>query len=342
MRVLSIRADDTGCGFYRMQEPARVLRKQGMHITEFMNGGIDSEFDENDRIVKIEELDYDVVVMQLPSWQDALDTIPLIQAQGIAVVAEFDDDYWAMGRDHFMKDISDTIRMREACKMADLVTVTTPALARKIGAWTKHEPVVVRNCIPASYLGLNEQNHDGLRVGWSGNPFTHPGDLEVTGREIVKVVRANKAEYITIGNELASTILGFKDKEALIQDWVPLKLYPKALQLMDIGIVPLRSSAFNDAKSYLKGLEYAALGIPFVASSTPEYARIADKKVGLIARSRSDWYRHLDALLKSPYYREEVASLAYGWAVTQSYEVNAHLWGEAWERAIEIRKTAVV
>ena len=104
---------------------------------------------------------------------------------------------------------------------------------------------------------------------------------------------------------------------------------------MDIGIVPLRASAFNDAKSYLKGLEYAALGIPFVASSTPEYARLADLGVGVLSVSKKDWYRHLDRLLKSPYYREDVASRGFEWAKTQTYELRAYQWAEAWGNAME-------
>jgi hypothetical protein len=38
-----------------------------------------------------------------------------------------------------------------------------------------------------------------------------------------------------------------------------------------VGLVPLTRGPFNEAKSYLKGLEYAAAGIPFIATPTEEY-----------------------------------------------------------------------
>jgi glycosyltransferase involved in cell wall biosynthesis len=319
--------------------PCKVLSDGGMNITQAKNGGIESWRDSiTDRIIHIEEVPYDVVVMQLPSRQDALDTIPLLQAQGVAVVVDFDDDYWAFHPGHFMKDHEDRFKMSKAAMMADLVTVTTPALARKIKPWTVNPPKVVRNCIPESYLATLALEHDGMRVGWSGNPDTHPADLEAAGDAVRRVVRANGATFYSVGTDLSATLLGFDDKETLVQDWVPLELYPEALKQMDIGIVPLQSNAFNDAKSYLKGLEYASLGIPFVASATPEYERLKFQGVGLTAMHKQEWYKKLNSLLQSQELRAELIGTGLEFAQINTYEINAFKWEEAWELAIKNRK----
>lgn len=65
---------------------------------------------------------------------------------------------------------------------------------------------------------------------------------------------------------------------------------------IDIGIVPLNDIPFNHAKSYIKGLEYAAAGVPFVASAAPEYVFLAENGVGRVARSPEEWESHISEL----------------------------------------------
>jgi hypothetical protein len=76
----------------------------------------------------------------------------------------------------------------------------------------------------------------------------------------------------------------------------PITQLPSLFKQIDIGIVPLNNIEFNHAKSYLKGLEYAAAGIPFVSSYSPEYQFLADCGIGRIANSDEEWIYHLDEL----------------------------------------------
>ena len=339
MRVLAIPADEGGCGFYRVREPCRVLKEDGVHIDIDSDGSLTSVHrNAEGRITSIDPLDYDVVVIQMPSKQDAVDAIPMLKAQGITVVAEFDDDYWAFERGHSMVHQEDEKAMMKCCGLADLVTVSTPALGRKIANESGTPVRVLRNCIPKSYLTVDGQERpdDKLRLGWSGQPFTHPRDLEVVGDTVRNAVRKYDAQFITIGHELAATILGFEDKETLVQGWTPLWLYPAALRLMDVGIVPLRRNEFNESKSYLKGLEYASLGIPFVASDSSEYKVLAGEGVGIIATSKQGWYRGLNTLLSNEDRRNTMAAQGREFARTQTYEANAWKWAEAWERAMNV------
>jgi hypothetical protein len=50
------------------------------------------------------------------------------------------------------------------------------------------------------------------------------------------------------------------------------------------------------AKSNIKGLEYAAAGIPFVASPTPSYLELKEDGIGLVARKRRHWKPLLSSL----------------------------------------------
>ena len=76
--------------------------------------------------------------------------------------------------------------------------------------------------------------------------------------------------------------------------WVPLAEYPLRMAEIDVGVVPLEPTAFNHAKSWLKGLEFAALGVPFVASPTDPYQDLCHSfGLGILADGRKDWTRKL-------------------------------------------------
>ncbi len=54
----------------------------------------------------------------------------------------------------------------------------------------------------------------------------------------------------------------------------------------DFGLAPLVAHPFNEAKSALKFLEYAALGVPGIFSRVGEYPQvIEDRRTGLLADS---------------------------------------------------------
>jgi glycosyltransferase involved in cell wall biosynthesis len=115
---------------------------------------------------------------------------------------------------------------------------------------------------------------------------------------------------------------------------VPLAFYYDALGVLDVGMVPLESSVFNKCKSGLKIAEFAARGIPAVA--TPSPATVALRREGypvLFADSPREWYTHLAALLRDPDLRAEMSQAAYETARRLSLENQADQWERAWLRA---------
>lgn len=77
----------------------------------------------------------------------------------------------------------------------------------------------------------------------------------------------------------------------------PLPQYASMMTGFDIGLVPLSFIDFNEAKSFLKGIEYAASGIPFVAAGTGEYRLLAQSGVGRVASTPDEWVTHMTDLL---------------------------------------------
>jgi len=341
MRVLAVHADEGGVGSYRMVFPVRALQGRGLDVTlDLKADKITAYRDKDKRVVGVAPVKYDVVVFQIPVFKDYVDAIPFIQAQGVAVVVEIDDDYWAIphlngARKFYYRGEGDyhVDNLWRAMELADMVTVSSTALHDLVPNKNK---VVLPNMIPEWYLTaevekLPSDPFTELVVGWTGNPETHAGDLEVMGNSLVRSVRKNKAHFLAIGSEETAGLVGFADDESYWVGWTDLERYPRIVKNLDIGIVPLKQSRFNDSKSYLKGLEYAALGIPFIASPVREYRNLARYDVGDLADH--NWYGKLNTMLTSSLYREERAGRGKDFAELNTYELNCHLWWEAWKQA---------
>jgi len=355
MRVLLLPGDRGGCGLYRMIQPARAVANLSSDVELFTAEGLRGKStrgrDGAVRVWSIPPIDADVVVFQRPLNDDLASVIPLVQAQGVAVVVELDDDFERVHPHNVAapqvnpatSPHSNWEYLKQACTLADMVTVSTQALTR----YAPHGRVrVVRNYLPVSILNLPiipHSNVDPVRIGWTGTLATHPDDLTVTRGAVARVVADTGAVVQVVGNPSGvGHDLGL-EVDPPSAGWVDLPHYPETIRdNLDIGIVPLGDIPFNQAKSALKGLEFAALGKPFVASPVAEYRRLAGRGVGLLASGRKDWVRHLNMLVRSPDYREELAGS--GREVVRrefTIEAHAHEWFDAWTQALSNRDTRV-
>ena len=327
--------------FYRAKGPADVLiEREGMDIDYstsrvdvLMRGGEIYEVD----------VDADVVVFPRPAQKINLGIAKALQRQGIAVVAELDDDFQAILPSHvswreFQPHLNDKFNWKytmQFCNVADLVVGTTPSLVEK---YAKHgRGMVVQNFVPEYFLDVEVEQDDV--IGWAGNTGMHPGDLEDTSGAVWSVMKDTGVDFRHLGKGGVATPLGIKNKDRITHiDWVPYEDYATEVAKFRTGIVPLGDNKFNESKSWLKGLEYAALGVPFVASPTTEYRRLSNLGIGVVAKNYSKWYSHLKRLQESPAFREELRLAGREEAANLTMEKNAWQFAEAWEEAINQRK----
>lgn len=345
MRVKVHPADEGGCGHYRLIWPARALAAEGCDV-EICHGlpAVWRDSGGITELVGVAPLDCDVVVLQRPLQRHLADVIPFLQEQGVAVVVEVDDDFSCIHPDNTAyRQVHPTYspdrnwrHLARACAAADLVTVTTAALARRYG---NHGRVrVLPNCVPARYLDIDTPPFEGT-VGWSGSVDTHPGDLEVTRGAIGRAVAALGLDVRVVGTGRGvPKALGVPAVHA--SGWLPIDRYPEQLAALGIGIVPLAQSAFNEAKSWLKGLELAAVGVPFVASPTGPYRQLHTYRAGDLAARPREWEAALRRLATDDDYRAVRAAegrfLARQWTI----EYHADRWMEAWSAARRVGAAA--
>lgn len=363
MLVRVYTADTGGCGHYRLIFPGRVLQDHGydVEIVTLEDEGLDSfkTFQIDDRyrskqtgkefsiprVVGVVKPDCDVVVIQRPLQRRLVECIPFLQAHGVAVVVELDDDFEAIPvRNIAWRQTNPALSpernhrwLRLACEMADLVTCSTPTLARKYGGY------VLPNYVPERYQQIRPGREPGLpTVGWTGHVATHPDDLQVSGTAVKRLLAEGLARFAVVGDgKYVPYAMGLGPMDAPASGFVPIDVYPEYMAQFDVGIVPLELNPFNQAKSWLKGLEFASLGVPFVASPTKEYESLTSMGAGRLATRPRHWYSALHSLVANPLIRAEAAERGAHAVRSLTYENNAERWWQAWEIAWAKRRAAI-
>lgn len=347
MRIYVYPADVHGCGYIRLIWVSRVLAAQGHHITIVMPGTkspfeIKGQIQDGKTVAASAPADADVMVFQRITHRRLSEAIPLFRAKGIAVVMDMDDDLtcihpsnpaWRALRPSadgaFGWDVA-----QDSCRDATLVTVSTDALAER---YAPHGRVsVLRNCLPERYLDIPHTDSDV--VGWGGALASHPDDLTVLGPAMARHT-ATGGHFRVVGPPN-----GVREFLGIETNWsasggVHINQWPHQLASdLGIGIAPLADTRFNAAKSWLKPLEYAFLGIPAVMSPRVEYARLHAEGVGMLAKRPRDWERVCRDLAADPLRRKELGEAGRSVAARYTIEANAWRWLEAWQRAYDIQR----
>lgn len=356
MRITFGLSDEMGCGHYRCIYPGQAIGDEA-EVTFAKGIGNVTTYEPEPgvpRALAIPEQDYDVLVMQRPMRAIQTDIIKLVQAQGIACVVDVDDDFSCLHPRHALwgkfqppsrtvvgNPVSNREHLARCCAVADLVTVTTPALAARYGGHGR--VAVLPNYVPRKMLGtLPESERDGRSCGWAGTVATHPTDLGATRGGVAMALAELGARFVSIGIEQrVAEDLQLGDVEFAALGPREFGEYPHALASLDVGIAPLDDVQFNRAKSALKGLEMAAVGVPFVASPLPDYQRIAADGIGLLAQTKSrKWKQRIVEAFRD---RDELARQGRA-AIIDShlYEDHAWRWLEAYEAALVNRRGAAL
>lgn len=329
------------CTFYRMAEPARVLRTLGHDATQDYQVGLATL------------MTSDVVVIQRPTEANATHLmdklLALPEGRRPRIVVELDDDLFSLPEHHPVK-LGDAQRHRltEAIRRADRVTVTNEHLARVLAIHAAYEDDteaqafghdavrVVPNYVPERFvvdfvppLGISGTP----TITWAGSD-THRRDFDEVAVALRKLLRERDDFQVRIvGAPYAARL-----KTALGADldgrggfrvtqvpWVEgVARYIPTLA-GHIGLAPLADDLFNRSKSDLRLKELAARGMAIYASPVGPYR--ASDIPGV--QFTNEWAADLEHVLERPDWRWELASLALTWAQSNTLEAHAVEWEKA-------------
>lgn len=336
MKIMVCPSDETGCGKYRLIWPAEVLQSEGydVFITKRPKILVDQSTSPPKVIDVMIPKDVKIAVFQRPGSYQISQLIPILQEKGIKVIIDMDDDLSEIhpknpSYDFYNKPYRNAEFMIEACNKADLITTTTEALLEKYASHGRG--VLIPNCIPERFLKIERSNNDVVQVGWAGWVATHPEDLQITHGAVNEAIAKQQACYVAIGDKDQFNKLGIKLREP--HRWVPgveFDEYPETVSQLDIGIVPLKDTAFNRAKSWLKALEYASLGVAPVVSPTPDNLKLVEEGAAYVARTPKAWKDVVRNLIIKEEERLDLSTRARSIASNWTIEKNSWRWTEAW------------
>jgi hypothetical protein len=351
VKVYVYPSDLHGCGYYRLIWPSKVLQGMGYDVKlvhpkwhRNMKGGMDAD---GNLIEVTVPSDADVIVFQRLTSKMITSAIKIMRSNGIAVVIDVDDDMAAI---HPANPAWHVLHPKTGGKLAEydwnaaqvaydnatLVTTSTPAL---IGRYARHgRGVVLYNCVPEAMTQIVHNETPNV-VGWGGSLHSHSDDPQVCGTAMARLQREGY-RFKVVGPKHGVKDAFRLDDEPLATDTVPLGVWPHELTKLAVGIAPLNDTRFNEAKSWLKLLEYAACGVPTVGSPRAEYRRLNRMGVGLLADNPRDWYRHVRRLMDDDAYRADIGAAGRQVVIDElTIERNALKWWHAWEEAYRLQSS---
>lgn len=340
--VLVFPSDGSGCGMYRLIWPGHAVYNSGNPVN-IMNRA--PNLDVQDGVIKgISIGTATAVVFQRPASYQMPQVIPILQDMGVKVIIDMDDSLSKIDpRNAAYRTYDPRVNHNRnwnhaarSCELADMVTVTTDALAEEYGSHGR--VTVIPNHVPESYLKIERPENKYPIVGWAGYTGTHIGDLGVTNGAINMALDGTKAVFVAFGDMAIFSQLKIPVKDPyLFWSFGSIQDYPTRLANFDIGLVPLKMSDFNAGKSWLKCLEYASLGIVPVASPTPDNLLFAELGGCIIAEKPEDWYYKVRELILDNDMRLEmskkVREVAADWTIEgigSDGSLNSDKWWRAW------------
>lgn len=279
----------------------------------------------------------DVFVFERMAGAYTLHLIKTLKDYGKRVVFEIDDlltelpDFLShhRGSPDMQRSLLDAITL------ADIVTTTTPRLAKRLSGINPNI-ICVPNCI--NTLPPERSCHqEGI----------HPKSTLIVASSdtvlvdsLIKPLRHIQLKY---GDNVKLIVIGPIDRAlergGLKFERKPVLSYPEFSELLQtlvnpIGLIPLDDSIFSSCKSPIKYIDYAAAQIPAICSNVPPYSDYVKPDVTglLINQDAESWISAIETLIESTDMRQKISANA------RQYVIETHLadqTGDAWQTVID-------
>jgi glycosyltransferase involved in cell wall biosynthesis len=294
-----------GCTWMRCVLPAKALAGIGWDVAV----GLPRDHPEMGIGVAHEDgalFGFDVYSYKLLLHQSVPDEFVRMRNRGQRVVVDVDDFHFGISDENIASKVTSPLHSPDnnrmwhemSMRLADRVIVSTDFLASHYERRCR-DVVVVRNA-------LDTERYEPVRhpvkpvIGWVGGTLWRSGDIETLRAWLPGFVddyglQVHHSGHIPGDPSHFAVRAGLRRVGTTLN--TDMQGYPGLLAGFHVGLVPLVPSPFNEAKSCLKGLEYAAAGIPFIASPTEEYRMLYAAGVGRLAETPDEWRDHAIELL---------------------------------------------
>jgi glycosyltransferase involved in cell wall biosynthesis len=322
MKFGAIYATDVSNSFYRAVLPLHELERRG-HTT------VPVEIKERQALRVAPLLDCDAVQIYRRTDPMVLKAVEELRARGVGIVWDNDDDprlippeapeYKNLGGFHAERDFK---AQGKIVRRAHVVTATSAFLAERYASAWDVKPVVIENYLGDHQFPRERASGEGFVIGWvaAGEHRADAQHLDMT--QVLRRVmeRAPRVRVVTMGVQLK-----LDPERYTHHPWVPFPELPACVAGFDLGIAPIADIPFNLARSNVKVKEYAAAGVPWVASARGPYGDLGSRCGGMIVGDDA-WEDTLVSLAGARFKRSQLRRRAVSWGKAQHLRHHIDRW----------------
>lgn len=265
----------------------------------------------------------------------------LAQRSDVLLVYDLDDNLFDLDDEAERLAYSDRLRaVEESLRVADQVWCSTSLLAERVGGMTRSPPRIMANALDPELWGETPefagQPPGSCQLLYMGTR-THAADLDLLTQAMDFLESSQPGRFrldiVGVASDYPS------------RPWVQVLQIPSHIgasypafvhwlrrqKLGRFGVAPLLSSPFNDCKSCIKVMDYAALGAISIVSDVPAYAELRpDQDLVKTENSPLAWAQSIDRLLSDRVLQTEILANS-----------RAMIGRDVFARAVQLRADAI-
>ena len=262
----------------------------------------------------------------IPHIEDVAALRDIAARNGARLIYDIDDNLLDMqghGEQAAYQDVTEAVRA--SLRVADEVWCSSPNLLQRAGLETTAELVLMPNVLDPDLWMLGGEAPDRpqiasrcLRLLYMGTR-THDADFQLVYRAVEQLDQQYPGRFHL-------SVIGVRSDDTVSADWLHVLTPPvgvgasypafvhwfRGLQGFDVGVAPLMSNRFNACKSPIKVLDYAAVGLPTLASNVAAYTHSLTNGLDCLHAENTveSWVLALTELLEAPQRLSAVAAQA--------------------------------
>jgi hypothetical protein len=331
VKICGVYNTDVPNANYRVLSPLRELERRG-HEVRLVEMDEDGGFDPK----TLEGAD--VIHIFRCSEKALLRKIEEQRRLGVAITWDNDDDPRLIPPESPLYNEHGGLRgmklfaARQAMmRRAHLVTTTTGVMADRYRKAFDGEVRIIENHLSDDQYSDGVRIRDCLVIGWVAGG-EHRADVQRL--HIASVMRRVMERVPEVRVMTACVRLSLDPALHKHADWLAFDSLPSWIEQFDIGIAPLSDIPMNAARSNVKLKEYAACGVPWVASARGPYLGMGEREGGQLVAD-DEWEEALVRLATSRFKRRLLSRRAKAWAKSQLIAKHADEWEAAFDGAIQ-------
>lgn len=305
------------------------------------------------RPIRIRDLnteDPEILIIQRTAIDNADLARRIVQyasANGISIVFEIDDDLFNIPDEHpeYRKYIDRIDAAKLLAFNADLITVPSEVLGDRLREYNPRVEILP-NCLDESLWDIRDKYQvikkpsNQVRILYMGT-LTHERDIEKIREPILQLKSDlnDEFEFELVGgfgrNSHADWYTRINLPSSVINYLGFVEWFRRQRGRWHIGLSPLEHTDFNESKSYIKYLDYSAMGLAGIyANITPYNCVVTNGKNGLLVDPNEDsWYEVIRHLIENSSIRSNIASNAFSDLIlNHTLKYNANKWADCYSR----------